>query len=748
MFCPICGNDNPAGMAFCGSCGNPLPRPSQGETPSAPAAYAAPGVPTATAPMPVFEPMQPYSPAPAPNVASFAPAHEEATLPVYQPQVVYQPMGAQEAVEGPQQPAIPPIAPGPSLAEKLRGAPQGGVQEAPVMTQAQQYVPTVRQPIQQPIPQPVQQPIPQPVQQPVYQQAPYISEQTPPQPQPHYAPPAPPQQIYQPANERQNASAAQADCFNAASTQQGGYNAPATNTYMHPAPVDEDVNSFVGYQEPLTKKQRKSKKDTGIPKIRFVPRWVKRLGVLAILALIILAGFGVYNAFFGNGGFTEYKQVANAILRDGQICFVSGTKVLDAKINSDAIDSIMYSMDGKTMILTSDEGDLYLLKGSKLSKIASDVVTAKLSSSGKGVAYVTNEDEGYALKLYNVTKKKYETITDEIYGWTFVISPDGKSVAYVQYDGEDEDSKSVMLYTNGNSSDIASHEVKLVAMSNKGKQIYAIYEDEEGEAELWSINAKGEKTVLGEIDTDTVYFNDDCTQAMFYNNGKTYIANKGKEAVKYGSGKMRMVIPQTCINYACSGYGIVYPADSLFDHVYIVSGDKYNSAYLIKKNADKSVELASKVTDATLDNSGKNLYYCHDYEELRVLKISDGENAADKSTELCDEFSTYAVTSDRDKVFFIKDGCLYSVNGKKGGTPTEIAEDVEAYSLAISKKNIAYFIVDGELFVSKNGKGAERILDDCDTVYNTCDGIIYATGNDTLYGTTGSKELDKITEIE
>lgn len=191
-----------------------------------------------------------------------------------------------------------------------------------------------------------------------------------------------------------------------------------------------------------------------------------------------------------------------------------------------------------------------------------------------------------------------------------------------------------------------------------------------------------------------------------------------------------------------------YPVSSLYGHVYLARDDEGSNAWLINKNPDKNVKLASDVSNVMLDKTGKYLYYIHDYEDLMVLKVSNGEKASDKAIELAEDVSAYVVTPNRSKVYYVSDEELYSINGKKGGSPKRIAEDVDSYGLAMSGKNVAFYISDGDLYACNNGKSGERVLSDCEGVSNTPNGVVYAVDEDAVYASTGSKKLNKVAELD
>ena len=507
---------------------------------------------------------------------------------------------------------------------------------------------------------------------------------------------------------------------------------------------DEVFYPFSGQQSASVSSRDRQKPNKGEWTPRVGSKKKAIFGVVGVVAVLALLIFGAI-ALFGGSGFTEFNHVGMPFVNDGKIQIVSGTKMLSGSIDGESVSDGQYSLDGKVLALLTDEDKLYVVKGKDITKIADEVIDIQISTTGKGIAYVTEgEDDGYVLYLYNVGTKKIAKVSEAMSTLGFAVSPDGKTVAYYV---EGDDNAELMFYDGSKSSKITASETMLAGISNGGKYIYAVCDADDGEMMLYSYNKKGERAKLGEIDSGSVYFNEDHTQVLFYCEDKTYISAKGKESVKASSDELRLIVPDNCNSFS-DRTSITYPVDSLYDHAYVAHGDSSNSAWLIKKNADKSVKLASKVSSVTLSQDGKYLYYVHDYEELCVLKVSDGDKASDNAIELCDDLSNYIVTPNRSKVYYISDGCLYSVNGKKGGKPTEVAEDVENRSLAVSKKNVVYYIVDDELYACSNGKSGERVLDDCETVYNTPNGTVYASNEDTLYGTTGSKKLDKIAEIE
>jgi len=263
---------------------------------------------------------------------------------------------------------------------------------------------------------------------------------------------------------------------------------------------------------------------------------------------------------------------------------------------------------------------------------------------------------------------------------------------------------------------------------------------------MYSYNTKGDSTKLGGIDSSTVRFNDDHTQVMFYNEGKSYIATKGKEAVKASSDRLSLIIaPNASTFYDSTSY--TYPVSNMYNHVYTVSGESGYSVWMIKKNADKNEKLVSKVSNVQLDASAEYLYYIYDNDELRVVKVSDGEKATERFTKLAEDVEGYFVTSDRKYVYYGSDDSVYSVNGKKGGKSKTVCNDgVEG--AAMNGKDVFYYIMDGDLYATKNGKKGSKVISDISSVTNTSNGIVYASNEDAFFVSDGAKKPSKLMDRE
>ena len=525
--------------------------------------------------------------------------------------------------------------------------------------------------------------------------------------------------------------------------------------------------------------------------------------VLLITALIIIG------ACTSGNGFTPVKHTIDVFTNvDKEVLIKYDNKaVISTGIEAAGITETYCSIDGSICAFTTTENQLVVVKNKKAVVVADDVVDFVLSVNGNGIGYtVANDDETVDLMMYNVSKKKSTTVLSEYTPSNsshadYALSPDGKSMVYYKFDADDE--TYTMMYFNGSKhTKITSNEVNLVGLSNKGKYIYVVVADEEGNTTLYSYNTKGEKQKIGGCSTSDFYFNEDHTQIMYYDGSKTMISAKSKEAVRISSNRAWIMLPKTSTsllnitsgratltfesflnnfglsletvmqdkdmyNYykdyfnnilldapVVNNYIYTVSCDTLFNKVYICQKDNQYSAWLIKKNTDKSVRLVNNIYDWEIDESYEYLYYTDKDDNLMMLKVSQGERASDKAKQIAEDVDTYVVTSDRSKVYFTSDDALYSCNGKNGKSKkTVAAENVHDY-IVLNANDVCFYIMEGDAYATNNGKKGKMVVADVDSVaygnyvdYElevTANGIVYIEADGSIYASKTNKKPTKI----
>ncbi len=523
---------------------------------------------------------------------------------------------------------------------------------------------------------------------------------------------------------------------------------------MNAAPVQQDVPETAPVEETTkvvetVETAEPSKKDFLAPLKplweKFQPMFEKYklfvVGAVSVIALILC--ISILASLFSNNGFIAIKSSIMVTAEDGEVMVITNAKKAKATgLEAKYIEDQMTSLDGNVLALLTDAGDLAVVKGNKLTKVASEVNSFKLSEDGTGIAYIAEEDGDAELFLYNVKTKKAKSVTKNIYRGSYFVSPDGDSVVFHEK-GEDDDEAKVMYSTGKKSTKVASGDVSVLGLSNNGKFIYGYARNDEGETILYRYNKKGDRDKIGAYGGSRVYFNADHTQILYTNEGKSYISRNGKEAVKISSSSAYVVLPNSSENFSNGGDSRTVPTKDLFNKVYSCDGN----LWFIRKNADKSVKLANDASSVTLSEDAKLVYYINKG-ELKVLKVKHGDNASDKATVLCDEdVSNYIVTSDCKKVYYVNDGSLYAVNGKTGKGKKTIANDDVSSILAINAKDVVYYAMEGDVYATKGGKG-KKVVSDAEYMENTGNGIVYIATEDAIYATNGAKKPRKIFSYE
>lgn len=468
---------------------------------------------------------------------------------------------------------------------------------------------------------------------------------------------------------------------------------------------------------------------------------VAGLGILALIICISL----LCTIFGGGSGYSEYKHNIEVFVIEDEIVFTyDAKKAVKTGVEADDY-STQASMDGSVVALLTDTNELYVIRNNKMVKVAEDVAYFVLSADGTGLAYVTAEDDESVLYLYNVKNKKAKTVSKNVYGTNMALSPNGDSLCYFERK-EDDDTATLMYFKGSKSKKVTSKEVSLIALSNNGKYIYTYGRDDEGTGYLYSYNTKGNSKKIGKFSGYAVYLNEDHTQIMYTNDGKSFISTKAKEGVKVSSSEAVPVAPATAAVYY-NRYAYTIGTETLYNKVYQCYADNGYNVWLIRKNADKSIKLVGGVRGVTLSLDGEKVFYIDD-DELKVLTVSKGENAADKAKVLAEDIDDYVVTSDAKKVYYSCDDGVFCVNAKNGkGKKTVTTEEIDGY-LYINGKDVVYYISEGDAYASKNGSKGKAVVSDATGLDSTRNGIVYVYTEDAMYSTKGAKKPTKVLETD
>ncbi len=504
--------------------------------------------------------------------------------------------------------------------------------------------------------------------------------------------------------------------------------------------VTDNIKSFFSKVWEKTKELAK-KADEKLDGILGDKRMYVYAGVIGLVGIIMVVSV-IAAIIPDSNGYLTYDAAIGLDSYDDTVYMMKDGKAIALKTAAESVYSYRTSIDGKVTIFKSD-GVLYSVNGKKTKELAEDVGDYTLSLYGDSVVYQVVDGMDITYYYCKVSNGKsvelHENEPDSIL-LSYTISPDGKSVAYIASDELDAD----LYYFNGKTSEkIKGCDGELIGMSNGGKYIYAAVENDEGKTYLHSYNKKGDDT---KIDSCSGRFalNLDGTEIMFYDDGKTYISTKAKEPVRVAGTDLELLTPAyTTPYYEVSDEGLVYPVDSLYNHVY-TSG---YTAYYVSKKESKNVKLVkADSSNFTLDNSAEYLYYMDD-DILKVLEISKGDKAEDKAKAIAKDVVYYVVSSNRKYVYFVNDDYeLRVVSGKKGGLPRQISNDDVSMHPVISKDDVVYYFSDDAVYATSGKARGRKIMDDA--IYGESGGYVYIIDEDTIYAANGKSRPKKLINID
>lgn len=435
---------------------------------------------------------------------------------------------------------------------------------------------------------------------------------------------------------------------------------------------------------------------------------------LIVVAILIIFIAAVSAAVSGGGSKYETKGSYYYVESDDEgIFFYNGKKVTGAEF-SDTCDRIAYSPDG-SVVLVEDDTDLYILKNGKATLITDDFDTSKatISSNGKTVAYVSDD----SVFVYTGGKPKQIAELEDDRMCTPILSPDGKIVAFADYDDDD-----VKTYAWKGSKVIdLDSDIIPFAVSNGGKYIYGLTRDQDL-TYIKGLKANADEKI--DSASSVVGIDYDHTKLLYVSEGKTYCFDPSlskEDGVKVDND---VVYPYT-LDYYMSYIPYVENFKSFYgatnDNIYefFRKGKEYNDEKLLSdvddfeisedfksfvyidedgnlmkgtlSNAKNEKEVDKDVISIRVNDTLKSVFYLDDDRNLRYVGKDD---------KIGSDVERYVVTDGGVCVFNDEDDDLYY--SVKGGEKKDAGlSDVTAIRIS---NNVVYVIADSELYISTNGK--------------------------------------------
>ena len=483
--------------------------------------------------------------------------------------------------------------------------------------------------------------------------------------------------------------------------------------------------------------------------------------VLVLFLIFLIATLGSKDDSYVKA---SEKSVLAIEKRDGDLyaIYMDGEQV---KLDDDKANSQVYSMDGSVVVYENEEEELVILKEGEI--IATGIDKADgvvVSNGGDTIAYFTDcEKATYyvseydyedtikvgTLNLYDIKKKSSIEIAEEVVVDSAVLSPNGKTVAYVaEYEATDDFRG--FYSVNGKEPVEVGKEKRVFAIADKAKYVYFMDVDR-----IYVMKKNDEEKLASDLNYVEVMMNADNTEMLFFMEDKTYITVKGGEKKKVANEEFTRVVLED--NAAKGGQdldtekgeiSVTYTGVDTFEEKLFYC--YYTDEIYYVKNKFEAEKLASGTYQYVLAEDGESLVYRNGSDVVKVTKFDKGGEKEVIASNAYPQ-KIYA-DGDLKHVYLLNSEFELYYVGKKG-KGTKIADDVTSAVMS-ADGSYCYFIVEGEeLCYSKNG-GKEKellVVEDGELYLTKENGVVYVGVSEddvnTVYCMDG-KKMKEVYSIE
>ena len=470
--------------------------------------------------------------------------------------------------------------------------------------------------------------------------------------------------------------------------------------------VTEETSSEESHAEAVTEETQTAEAEYATKKksIKDFFDFKTKLGKL-VLGAAGVAVLGIIGISLGSGGSDKYNPVEISEgyyidVEDEMLINLSG----DVLETDEYIYDIDYSSDYSLTVVEDADDVLYVVTKKGVVEIDEEVERFWVSAYGDTVAYMKEVEDGVGeLYLYHVSNKKSTLIDEEAYEYAVVLSPDGKTVAYVgnceiEYDWYDYlVTGDLFVSKNLKKGEKVYSDAMPIGISNSGKYVYYVKD-----AEKLYVN---EEKISSDF-SDEFWFNKDLSELIFNDEGRAqlFLAKKNETIQLKKDSFTRMISPGelvTSYNYLDDYDSTVYDVDTFNETVMRIGGN----LYFMSKNGEELEKISGDIARYQMAADGKgflyldydgDLYYIKD-----ITKTTDAEKIADDL-----DINRFYASEDLKKIYYVSDDELFYLTKGKG---TRIA-DVEqcVYS---DEFGVIFFSEDEELFyATTSSKSKEKIM--------------------------------------
>ncbi len=494
--------------------------------------------------------------------------------------------------------------------------------------------------------------------------------------------------------------------------------------------TEEAKGEVASVEENTVEAAEGTEKKAGLDVAALVKKNVKWIA-LAVAALILI--IMIASCASGKDRYTRTVDLGDRYVQADKDLLVN---MNGGEVSTDEeISSVSYSADNSLTVVKTYEDTLYVVKDGKAVEVDEDIDSFKISFYGDTIAYMKAvENHIGELFLYNVEKEEAVKIDPEAYEENYVLSPNGKAVAYIGNCEVEMDawwgytkviSGDLFVSKNGKDAEKLYKDAAPIAVSDNAKYVY-YYEDVQNKDGKFCVN--GEKILSSISDIEKMFFNDDMSELLYEeeDNTRYYRASKKNDVKVKGSGLSSVLLPENTLISSFADGNASYVGIDTFNETVLSLESGY---YYMYGKGEEAEKVTSYAYSMQISEDGKGLLFVESGNLVYIKDVTKSREETVLAEEL--EISNLKASRDLKKIYYLDyEGELFFL--KKNGKSVSISDDVTGYVYS-DKFGGVYYVEDEELFyATTSAKSRKSIADDVVIVFRNGDYVMYSMEEGTL----------------
>ncbi len=424
-----------------------------------------------------------------------------------------------------------------------------------------------------------------------------------------------------------------------------------------------------------------------------------RLAFLLVVVIVLAASAFIYH--HRPAAYTEKTSSVNFLYRaagDETVILVNGT--VRGSV-AGAVQKTLFSGRGDVCAAVIG-GDLWVIRGKRITPMAADVLDFTLSADGDAVAYRTKPADLY----YSKTGKNStpSLISRECHSAAYCLSANGQELAYTARDEAGRDQMRVESYS-GNRPYIENVVgFSPVAVSDKCRYIY--YTDANGALFIFESKTASKIKCANAPDLSSLIFNRDFTELLFTENGGTVFYANGvrQQIIGAVSTEYLQLLPNRRVASRTLTGGMQYMVNSFYKNYFLHRvGTGQQLTYLDPKGNLREVSFVDDVSTVTVTDKGVYFFLTTVNNENvhRVLWHAPRGKTATRRVDW--DVSAYCTNIDGSRVLYTGyEEALYTYRAETGSL--RLCDSINRESLTVTADDLfCFYLTEGVLAVSDNG---------------------------------------------